>query len=87
MRVRLGLLPLGMAIILLGLGACGTGEGRSAAAVVAAIETNPVSLDPRVATDALSLHVAGLLFNGLVRADDHLRVVPDLARRWEQPDH
>ena len=86
MRVRLGLLPLGIAISLLGLGACGTGEGRSAAAVVAAIETNPVTLDPRVATDALSLHITGLLFNALVRADDHLRVVADLARRWEQPD-
>jgi peptide/nickel transport system substrate-binding protein len=75
-----------VAVVLLGLVACGTGEGRSAGAVVAAVETNPVSLDPRVATDALSLHISGLLFNALVRADDHLRVVPDLARRWEQPD-
>jgi peptide/nickel transport system substrate-binding protein len=84
--MRHGLLPFVVVSALLGLAACGTGEGRSAAAVVAAIETNPVSLDPRVATDALSLHITGLLFNALVRTDDHLRIVADLARRWEQPD-
>lgn len=84
--MRRGVLPLGIAIVVLGIGGCGTGEGRSAGVVVAAVETNPVSLDPRVATDALSLHVIGLLFNALVRTDEHFRVVPDLAARWEQPD-
>ncbi|MFQ5846355.1 MAG: ABC transporter substrate-binding protein [Candidatus Methylomirabilales bacterium] len=84
--MRRGLLPLAVAVLVIGLGACRPGEGRSPDVVTAAIETNPVSLDPRVATDALSLHVVGLLFNGLVRTDAHFQIVPDLAERWERPD-
>ncbi len=82
MRRRLLFLAIAISV----LGGCGKGEGRSSEVVTAAIETNPVSLDPRVATDALSLHVIGLLFNSLVRVDEHFRIVPDLAARWEQPD-
>lgn len=84
--MRRGLLALGIAIVVLGVAACGGGENPSADVVTAAIETNPVSLDPRIATDALSLDVIGLLFNGLVRADENFRIVPDLAERWEHPD-
>lgn len=79
------LVPLGIAVGVL-VGGCGTGEGRAPEVVTAAIETNPVSLDPRVATDALSIHVIELLFNGLVRTDAHFRIVPDLAERWERPN-
>ncbi|MFQ5961036.1 MAG: ABC transporter substrate-binding protein [Candidatus Methylomirabilales bacterium] len=84
--MRRGLLFAGIAVLVLGIEGCGTGEGRSPEGFTAAIETNPVSLDPRVATDALSIHVIELLFNGLVRADAHFRIVPDLAERWEQPN-
>ena len=84
--MRRGLLLLGIAVLVLGIGGCGKGESRSSEVVTVAIETNPVTLDPRVATDALSLRVIGLLFNGLVRADEHFRIVPDLAERWEQPN-
>ncbi len=84
--MKRGLLPVGIAIVFLGLGACGSGEGRSSGLLTAAIDTNPVTLDPRVATDALSLHVIELLFNGLVRVDEHFRIVPDLAERWERPN-
>jgi peptide/nickel transport system substrate-binding protein len=84
--MRHGSLGIGLTIALLGMGACGTGAAREPDVVTAAVETNPVTLDPRVATDALSLHVAGLLFNALVRADEQLRVVPDLAAGWEQTD-
>ncbi|MFQ5656866.1 MAG: ABC transporter substrate-binding protein [Candidatus Methylomirabilales bacterium] len=80
------LLQLVIAFLILGVGACSKQESRSSEVVTAAVETNPVSLDPRVATDALSLHVIELLFNGLVRADANFRIVPDLAERWEQPD-
>lgn len=84
--MRRGLVALGMAILILAVGSCAKGESRSSEAVTIAIETNPVSLDPRVATDAVSQHVIELLFNGLVRADANFRIVPDLAERWEQPD-
>ena len=84
--MKRGLRTLGIAILVLGVGACAKSESRSSGVVSAAIDTNPVSLDPRVATDALSLHVIGLLFNGLVRVDEHFQIIPDLAERWGQPD-
>jgi peptide/nickel transport system substrate-binding protein len=84
--MRRGLVPFGIAILILAVGSCAKGETHSSDVVTIAIETNPVSLDPRLATDAISLHVIELLFNGLVRADAHFRIVPDLAERWEQPD-
>ncbi len=84
--MRRSLIPFGVAILILGIGSCASEESRPSEVVTVAVETNPVSLDPRVATDALSLHVIELLFNGLVRADAHFQIVPDLAERWEQPD-
>ncbi|MFQ5881641.1 MAG: ABC transporter substrate-binding protein [Candidatus Methylomirabilales bacterium] len=84
--MKRGLRPLGITMLVVLIGACAKGEGRSPEGVTAAIETNPVSLDPRVATDALSLHVIELLFNGLVRAGENYRIVPDLAERWQRPD-
>jgi peptide/nickel transport system substrate-binding protein len=46
----------------------------------------PLSLDPRVGTDAQSEHLDGLLFDGLLGLDDHMNIVPDLAEKWETPD-
>lgn len=45
-----------------------------------------VNLDPRVGTDAASQKVHQLLFSTLMRIDDQLRVVPDLAESLDQPD-
>lgn len=45
-----------------------------------------INLDPRVGTDAASQKVHQLLFSTLVRIDDQLKVVPDLAEAIEQPD-
>jgi len=84
--MRRGPVPIGIAVLILAVGGCARGETHPAGAVTVAIETNPVSLDPRVATDALSLRVIELLFTGLVRTDAHFRIVPGLAERWEQPD-
>lgn len=48
-----------------------------------ALESAPATLDPRLATDAVSVHLSGLLFNGLTRLDPQAEPVPDLAARWE----
>lgn len=45
-----------------------------------------VNLDPRVGTDAASQKVHQLLFSTLMRIDDQLRVVPDLAESLDHPD-
>ncbi len=48
-----------------------------------ALESAPATLDPRLATDAVSVHLSGLLFNGLTRLDEQAEPVADLAARWE----
>ena len=45
-----------------------------------------VNLDPRVGADEASQKAHQLLYNTLVRIDDNLQVVPDLAESLEQPD-
>src|SRR5512134_3835040 len=57
-------------------------EGR----LVIALPGTPVSLDPRVATDAYGAHILQMTHASLVRLDAAGNPVPDLAERWETPD-
>jgi peptide/nickel transport system substrate-binding protein len=50
------------------------------------IESMPTNLDPRIGTDAQSQHLDGLIYDGLVKLDSQMNIVPDLAERWEIPD-
>ena len=50
------------------------------------IESSPASLDPRIGTDAQSERIDGLLFDSLVRKDEHFALQPALATAWEQPE-
>ena len=50
------------------------------------IEASPLNLDPRVGIDAFSERIDQLLFDGLVRRDEHFNPQPALAERWEIPD-
>jgi len=50
------------------------------------IESAPVSLDPRIGTDAQSEHLHGLIFDSLVAHDAQMNPTPDLAESWENPD-
>jgi peptide/nickel transport system substrate-binding protein len=54
--------------------------------VVVAIENSPNSLDPRVGTDAMAERIGGLLFDALVKKDEHFQMQPWLATSWQQPD-
>jgi ABC-type transport system substrate-binding protein len=47
------------------------------------LNSNPTTLDPALITDVQSSVIAAKLFNGLVRLDARLNVVPDIAERWE----
>ena len=42
-------------------------------------EDDPLTLDPALASDTVTMFVVRQLFSGLVRFDDNLNVVPDLA--------
>jgi peptide/nickel transport system substrate-binding protein len=55
-------------------------------AVTFVIDAAPTNLDPRIATDAQSQHLDGLIFSSLVALDAQMQVVPDLAESWETPD-
>ncbi len=50
------------------------------------IESSPTNLDPRVGTDAQSERIDKLLFDALVRRDEHFNLQPSLAESWEIPD-
>src|SRR5208337_1952940 len=50
------------------------------------IESSPLNLDPRIGTDAQSERIGELIFEGLVRRDDHFELKPRLAESWEIPD-
>lgn len=49
------------------------------------LETSPIALDPRFATDAISARVGELVFDALVRVDAHGQFLGDLAERFERP--
>ena len=50
------------------------------------IESSPANLDPRIGTDAFSERIDELLFDSLVRKDEHFNLQPWVAERWEIPD-
>jgi peptide/nickel transport system substrate-binding protein len=54
--------------------------------VVAGIESQPLNLDPRFATDANSVRVGGLIYNSLLRADERGELKTELAERWQMSD-
>ena len=50
-------------------------------------DTGPITLDPAISADLSSHTYVMQIFSGLVRLDDELQVVPDIAENWEKnPD-
>ena len=68
------------------LTACAVGPPPPPGAIVVAMTNSALDLDPRVSADEASQKVHQLLYNTLVRIDDNLRIVPDVAESLEQPD-
>ena len=54
--------------------------------VVMIIESSPTNLDPRVGTDAQSERIDELIFDPLVRRDEHFNMIAWVAEKWEIPD-
>jgi ABC-type transport system substrate-binding protein len=50
------------------------------------LNSDPTTLDPALVTDVPGGTISAKLFNGLVRLDRNLNVVPDIAERWETAD-
>lgn len=78
-------LPAIIAILLTGCSPARSGD-RSADVLRMALRGEPVQLNPILASDMGSIFVNGFIFNGLVRYDENLEIVPDLAESWEIED-
>ena len=72
--------------ILLTLLLCSCASKPPADAVVVLIEFSPTNLDPRIGIDAQSERIDELLFDALVRRDQHFNLQPWLADSWDIPD-
>lgn len=46
------------------------------------LATNPTTLDPALIVDVTGGIISAKLFNGLIRLDKDMKVIPDLAERW-----
>lgn len=67
------------------LGGCGRRTANTNSVTVL-IENSPNSLDPRVGTDAAAERIDSLMFDSLVRRNEHYGMDPDLALRWDTPN-
>lgn len=60
-----------------------SGDDRIPGYLYLRLNSNPTTLDPALVTDVQGGGIAAKLFNGLVRYNEHLELVPDLARSWK----
>lgn len=67
----------------IGVSACTKTYQPGPDTLVVALEAQPLTLDPRFATDATGVRIAGLIFNGFVRVGDNFQVIPDAAEQIE----
>ncbi len=82
-----GLLIL-LLLLLLFVGCPYAGRNRLPGHLYLRLNTNPTTLDPALITDVMGGLIAAKLFNGLVRFNDNLDVVPDVAESWSiSADH
>jgi peptide/nickel transport system substrate-binding protein len=84
-RVR-AVTRLAVLLALFGIGACSQGRGYPPGVIVVATANAPSNFDPRVGTDEASQKIHQLLYNHLVRIDDNLQIVPDLAETFTNPE-
>jgi peptide/nickel transport system substrate-binding protein len=74
-----------LVVVALGISGC-RGRVEDPRTVVMIIESSPNNLDLRQGTDAQSERVGGVIFDALVKKDEHFNLQPWLATSWEQPD-
>jgi len=72
--------------ILLFAGCRSSSTDRPPGYLVVGIESYPLQVDPRYATDANSVRVGNLIYNSLLRADDRSQLRRELAEDWRMLD-
>jgi len=83
--LRRGML-VALCAYVLAVGGCRRGDVAHDPALVVGIAVGPTNLDPRIGSDEASQRVHQLLYASLVRLDDALQVVPEVAERLEARD-
>lgn len=63
--------------------ACQRADDDAAPTLVMAVETPPITFDPRGPTNSETAHIQQLIFHTLVRTNERFEIVPELAERWE----
>jgi ABC-type dipeptide transport system, periplasmic component len=82
---RLTLIALAATILFCGAGVLSAGAAEKTLTI--GVDQEAVGLDPHVVTAFSSMRRIDLLYNRLVRLDENLVVVPDLAESWDIPDN
>ena len=59
-----------------------TDENRLRGYLYLRLTNNPTTLDPALITDVQGGGIAAKLFNGLIRFNENLDIIPDIARSW-----
>ncbi|HVM96051.1 MAG TPA: ABC transporter substrate-binding protein, partial [Candidatus Acidoferrales bacterium] len=72
--------------LLLFAGCSGSTDMPSRASITVGLDSGPVTLDPRFATDAIGSQIGDLLFTALTTSDLHAQRRGWLASSWEMPD-
>jgi peptide/nickel transport system substrate-binding protein len=78
---------LGLSVAMTSLAGCGPPQPAADSQIITiALRTGPNNLDPRLANDESTAHVAQLIFSSLMDWSDDLRAIPKLAHRLDNPD-
>jgi peptide/nickel transport system substrate-binding protein/oligopeptide transport system substrate-binding protein len=75
-------LLIGLCLLLL-VSSCINKPERESGYLYLRLSTNPTSLDPALIVDVTGGGIGAKLFNGLVRLDADLKIIPDIARKWD----
>lgn len=99
MRKSLAVVMVSVLALALFVSACGpankpSGDGNPVASdkpvaggqIVFGMTGNPVTFNPILQTDTPSGQINSRVYNGLVRVNDKMELVPDLAEKWEFSD-
>ncbi len=78
--------PLWLIVLILAGTLVSCSRHPDADALVVLIESSPTNLDPRIGKDAQSERIDELIFDSLVRKDEHYNIQPSVADSWDIPD-
>jgi peptide/nickel transport system substrate-binding protein len=81
--MRAALVPLCLAALVV---SCTKSATPTPGYITVGLESGPLTLDPRFATDATAAQIGDLLFDGLTRLDDQSQRIPHLAASWDTSD-